>query len=111
MRVENVFVTYTRFEYFVSQSIGYSGEFIAIVIAIWLLVTRTGQVMASLTEKNQNIIDMQQRIISSFAGLIESRDDDTGKHVKRTEMFVEVIIDAINEKKIYICNKYKSFLF
>lgn len=100
-RVANGNSTYTREHYITAYGIGYSTEFIALVLVLWFLTTRIMQVMFNLAEKNRNIVEMQQKIICSFAGLIESRDDDTGHHVKRTEKFVEVTIDALTELKIY----------
>ena len=81
-RVANVYTTYTRKRYIISNTIGYSAEFLALMLVLWLLTTRILQLMNNLIEKNKNIVDMQFKIISSFAGLIESRDDDTGHHVK-----------------------------
>lgn len=100
-RVTNLYKNYTRMRYIKATCIGYSVEFVAMMCVLWMLTTRIVQVMSNLAEKNKNILDMQQNIISSFAGLIESRDDDTGHHVKRTEKFVEVILDALDELKIY----------
>lgn len=100
-RVANVYTTYTRKRYIISNTIGYSAEFLALMLVLWLLTTRILQLMNNLIEKNKNIVDMQFKIISSFAGLIESRDDDTGHHVKRTQRFVEVILEAMDEKEIY----------
>ena len=52
---------------------------------------------------------MQKNIISSFAGLIESRDDSTGQHVKRTGSFVKIILDSMREKNIYPDELYDEF--
>ncbi len=50
-----------------------------------------------ITEQNKKIIYMQEQTIYGIANLIESRDSDTGGHVKRTSLYVEVLANAAFE--------------
>lgn len=55
----------------------------------------------SIQEKNQNIIKLQDGIIIGMANLIESRDGETGEHVKRTSAYVEMIAKQAQKMGIY----------
>lgn len=49
----------------------------------------------SVTEKTKEIENMQSEIIIGFANIIEARDGNTGKHVKRTSEYVEALIKEL----------------
>ncbi len=55
------------------------------------LDSRRSELDVSVTEKVNAIEKMQNQIIISFADIIEARDGNTGKHVKRTSEYVEAI--------------------
>lgn len=50
-----------------------------------------------ITEQNKKIIYIQEQTIYGMANLIESRDSDTGEHVKRTSLYVELLGKAAKE--------------
>lgn len=41
---------------------------------------------------NRRLQLMQDRIIASFADMVESRDDSTGQHIKRTQDYISILI-------------------
>lgn len=41
---------------------------------------------------NQRLRDVQNKIIVSFADLVESRDSCTGQHIKRTSEYLEILV-------------------
>lgn len=45
----------------------------------------------ALRTMNQKLINIQSQIIASFADLVESRDDSTGQHVKRTGEYFRIL--------------------
>ncbi len=49
----------------------------------------------SVNEKVNEIEKMQNQIIISFANIIEARDGSTGKHVKRTSLYVEALVKEL----------------
>lgn len=55
----------------------------------------------SVAEKTDKIDRLQQKIIISFADIIEARDDNTGKHVKRTSGYVEALMKELKRKGLY----------
>lgn len=62
-------------------------------------VTKEKEAMALLKletlEKNERISEFQQNIIIRLAEIIESRDENTGGHVKRTNNIVKIILEAM----------------
>lgn len=44
-----------------------------------------------VTQKNAQIIRMQEHTILSLSNLVENRDTDTGEHIKRTSAYVEML--------------------
>ena len=48
----------------------------------------------ALNEHNENMIRLQNTTIIGMATLIESRDGDTGEHVKRTSVYVAMLAQA-----------------
>lgn len=55
--------------------------------------------------ENSRVEEEQNDIIKTFAEVIESRDESTGEHVKRTTAYVRIIIEKLKENK-----KYKKIL-
>lgn len=49
----------------------------------------------------QRITQLQSDIIITMGNLIESRDGTTGEHVKRTSVYVELLIDKMLKKGVY----------
>ena len=55
----------------------------------------------SVNEKVNEIENMQNQIIISFANIIEARDGSTGKHVKRTSLYVEALVKELKNNGDY----------
>ena len=55
----------------------------------------------SVNEKTNAIESMQNKIIISFANIIEARDGSTGKHVKRTSEYVEALVKELKRNGDY----------
>lgn len=55
----------------------------------------------SVAEKVNAIEKMQSQIIISFADIIEARDGNTGKHVKRTSEYVEALVKELKRNGDY----------
>lgn len=54
-------------------------------------VTDVSKYITDISEKNEIISRMQHNIIISFANMVENRDLNTGRHIKRTAAYVNVI--------------------
>lgn len=55
----------------------------------------------SITKHNEKMLSLQDNIIIGMANLIESRDGDTGEHIKRTSFYVNLLACAIRNKGLY----------
>lgn len=72
-----------------------------------LLENYNMQLENEVSEELAHIKSMQDQIILGIADIVESRDDGTGGHVKRTTEVVRILIDAINvEKKFYLTRQF-----
>ena len=54
-----------------------------------------------LKQQVEYINNMQNRIVYSFADMIESRDGTTGQHVKRTSLVVDLLTRYLKKNNIY----------
>ena len=60
-----------------------------------LLSNYNDQLSAEVSEKTENIVQMHNKLILSMATMVESRDNSTGGHIRRTSDVVRVLIDEI----------------
>ena len=51
--------------------------------------------------KNETIEKMQQALIITLADLVESRDENTGQHIKKTAAYVKIILEEMKKRGIY----------
>jgi len=81
-----------------------------------LLNSQNIDLKTKVIEKNKKIIEIQDATVLSLAALVESRDKSTSNHIKRTQIYIKILLDNIKdhselsrsltlEKKGYI---YKS---
>lgn len=54
-----------------------------------------------LAERAERISNMQETVIVGLANLIELRDGSTGEHVKNTQTFVKMIVERLQQKRVY----------
>ena len=73
-----------------------------------LISNYNDQLTAEVTEKTEHIVQMHNRLILGMATMVESRDNSTGGHIRRTADCVRLIADEI--KKDIDNNLTDSFL-
>lgn len=54
-----------------------------------------------LMERSKRIGEIQENVIVGLANLIESRDGSTGKHVKNTQGYVELIVGELSGRGLF----------
>lgn len=54
-----------------------------------------------ITEDSRRINKIQDSVIIGMANLIESRDGSTGKHVKNTQMYVQMIANELYKRRLF----------
>jgi putative two-component system response regulator len=52
-------------------------------------------------EKTSNMMSLQTAIIQTMADLVERRDGDTGGHIMRTQLYLQILISALTEDDGY----------
>lgn len=87
--------------YFIAYGIGFSIEYIFVFVIVNAITKRCHDTLESIYFSNKHIKNVQRKVISSFANLVESRDNYTGEHIKRTTKYVEVIARELLAKGLY----------
>ncbi len=93
-----------------------SFAFVVFVIGMCLLIVyRSGRRIVNDQEReseeyNTHIMDMQYKTIVGMANLIESRDGETGEHVKRTSAYAVMIANELMSKGIYADDITKDYM-
>lgn len=81
-------------------------------LSLFVSVIYTGRVVDSIDSKRSKLDEnvdekiaaierMQHQIIISFSNIIEARDGNTGKHVKRTSEYVEALVKELARTGAY----------
>ncbi|MBO6214828.1 MAG: HD domain-containing protein, partial [Lachnospiraceae bacterium] len=74
---------------------------------IRLLDNYNEKLQEEVEEKTNRIIEMHDNLIMSLAMMVESRDNSTGGHIKRTSMGVRILIDEIiREGKLSLSEEF-----
>ena len=72
-----------------------------------LLDTYNEELQAEVKEKTRHIVEMHDNLIMSLAMMVESRDNSTGGHIKRTSEGVRILVDEIrNEGLIPLSDEF-----
>lgn len=56
---------------------------------------------ANVSERTQALIAAQCATITAFCSLAETRDNETGNHILRTQYYVQVLAEALRKNPIY----------
>ncbi len=68
---------------------------------IRLLDTYNDELAQEVDRKTQHIVEMHNNLILSMATMVESRDNSTGGHIKRTSDVVRILIDEIRKDDVF----------
>lgn len=74
---------------------------------IKLIDTFNEELRTEVYEKTNHIIEMHNRLVLSMATMVESRDNSTGGHIKRTSQGVRLLTDEM--KKAHYANLDEEF--
>lgn len=59
--------------------------------------------------KTETISKMQNALIITLADLVESRDENTGQHIKKTAAYVKIILDEMKRQGVYADQLSETF--
>lgn len=65
------------------------------------LVKKTEEINAEKNKRINDIVEMQDVSIMAMSAIAETRDNETGKHVQRTKLYVKVIIEWLYDNKVF----------
>ena len=68
---------------------------------IKLINSYNTQLQDEVKDKTRHIVEMHDRLIMSMATMVESRDNSTGGHIRRTSEGVRILIDEIRKDNRY----------
>lgn len=85
-----------------------------IVVCVYLVFRNGKRIVGQQEEEKrsheQRVMELQYNIIVAMANLIESRDEDTGEHVKRTSWYVDLIARELAKDSPYKDQLTDSYL-
>lgn len=67
---------------------------------ISLINSYNADLKEQVAEKTQHIVEMHDKLILGMATMVESRDNSTGGHIKRTSDVVKILIDEIKKDNV-----------
>ena len=65
-----------------------------------LLSNYNDQLSKEVAEKTENIVAMHNRLLLGMATMVESRDNSTGGHIRRTSDVIRILIDEIKKDSV-----------
>ncbi|MBR1423708.1 MAG: HD domain-containing protein [Ruminococcus sp.] len=68
---------------------------------ISLLNSFNTSLQAEVAEKTEHIVEMHDKLILGMATMVESRDNSTGGHIRRTSEGVRILINEIRKNNIF----------
>jgi putative two-component system response regulator len=54
-----------------------------------------------LRQKNTQVFELQNTVFVGMIGIVDFRDDATGRHIERTRIYLEFLVDKLEEKGLY----------
>ncbi len=59
------------------------------------------QLESEVAEKTAHIVEMHDKLVLGMATMVESRDNSTGGHIKRTSEDVRLLVEAIRQDNVF----------
>lgn len=91
----------SQWDWFGAFGFGLSVEFIVVMLILVSLAGKIQNTLEVLQMKNAQLKDVQRQLVNGFANLLESRDNETGHHVRRTGEYVRMIATWLMENHYY----------
>jgi putative two-component system response regulator len=66
------------------------------------LMTFNNNLQSLVQEQAKKLMEMQTSILKTMADLVEYRDKISGDYVDRTRMYLELLLDAMTEQRLYL---------
>jgi len=56
----------------------------------------------TVREKSKEVVELKNAVLETVAELVESRDLTTGNHIKRTSLYIKILLDGMKKRGLYI---------
>ena len=74
---------------------------LALSTIFYFLNRRTAKLLESFVKESKEVEKAHNRTVMGFANIVESRDDNTGGHVRRTSKYVEMIAKEMKREGLF----------
>lgn len=82
----------------VAENVGYERRYVVLINDVTETYKQTQSLKNAITQKTEDISRIQDTVIRGLADMVEARDGYTGAHIKNTQFYVKVIVDALVEE-------------
>lgn len=86
---------YSPFEWFGVYGFRMTIEYIVMFLILLLLVAKIEDTILSTQTKTKQMKKMQNQLITGFANFLESKDENTGFHIRRTADYTRMIAEEL----------------
>ncbi len=86
---------YTSFEWFGVYGFRMTIEYLVMFIILLILVAKIEDTILSTQTKTKQMKKMQNQLITGFANFLESKDENTGFHIRRTADYTRMIAEEL----------------
>ncbi len=85
----------SSFEWFGLYGFRMTIEYLVMFVVLLLLVSKIEDTIISTLAKNKQMKRMQKQLIAGFANFMESKDENTGFHIRRTADYAKMIAEEL----------------
>lgn len=86
---------YSAFEWFGAYGFRMTIEYIVMLVILLMLVIKIEDTIQATQAKNRQMKKMQNQLITGFANFLESKDENTGFHIRRTADYAKMIAQEL----------------
>lgn len=86
---------YTPFEWFGVYGFRMTIEYLVMFLILLLLVSKIEDTILATQTKTKQMRKMQNQLITGFANFLESKDENTGFHIRRTADYTRMIAEEL----------------
>lgn len=54
-----------------------------------------------VTQRTEQVVELQNAVLQTVAELVEFRDDVTGGHIERTQMYLKLLVEKLIQERVY----------
>ena len=86
---------YTSFEWFGIYGFRMTIEYLCMFVVLLILVSKIEDTVLATQAKTRQMKKMQNQLITGFANFLESKDENTGFHIRRTADYARMIAEEM----------------